>query len=634
MPLRYALLTAVLFSAAAAGAQGPAVASAEDPGVLMAALVDLRGRTSESKAFSMSDTRRYTLAQRLLQADARNALAHEELALRYLLEFDWRRQMARRFGRWDSTSTRGMSGGANRARRRALEHVTAALAAEPARAGAHRIALRVALLAEDSLALAHAAAAYHASRPDDPDAALAAALAAWRAGDAPTAAAFLDSARTAISPADRRALDDPAPFMAEDEGVTLDGDSAAAAARAWGVRDPLRLTPENERHLEHAARLVVADLLFGNGMGGRGWETARGQVYLRFGPPDYDAEWTAANHIAKVFGAMNRWVYSDPDGFTLTFEDGFRSGDFDFASSSTGEDDVTRARGLFRTVRERYALRPAGGLIPLTTLTSRFRGANGATDLVVSFGLPVPDRDVPGGTPFGLDAGAFLLGTDGEVAAEARLHAATVGSGDVIRVDTTTLWTGALALSVPPGAYTLDVEALQPASRRAGAVRGVVEAPAFAGDGLQLSDLLLATAIDEDGADSGPGVVRRGGFAIRPAAAETFATGDPLYVYVEIYGLRVEDGRARYEVEAALRPADRAGALRRLSRRVLGRRAPAGVAVRAGGERAAAGTHADDVQYVVLDAADQPPGAYSLSLTIRDLATGDVVTATRPVTLY
>jgi GWxTD domain-containing protein len=594
---------------------------AAEPEALVAALDGLRRTTSESKAFSAADGRRYALARRLLAADAASALAHEELALRALLEFDWRCQMARRGGRWDPEAERGMSGAANRARERAERHLAAALAAEPDRAGAHRLALRLALVAGDSLAFARAAGMILTARPEDPDALLSAARAAYVAGDLRAAEAFVEGARPLLAHADRRDLDDPSSFYGGEERAAAGGDATGAAERAWRLRDPLLLTPQNERRLEHAARLSAADLLFGDPVRGvRGWRTRRGEVFLRYGPPDYDRAWTESNHLAKVFGAMHQWVYGGADGFTLTFDDSFRSGDYDFASSAYGEDDATRARGLFNTQPERYALRPAGGTIPLEALVSTFRGADGATDLVVALGVPLDDAAPEAGT-LGLETGAFLLDPDSEVAAESRQRVAAAEPGALTTVGAGVRWVGAYTLAAPPGAYTLAAEALQPATERAGALRQALDLPGFEGDGLRVSDLLLAEHVEDDGA-AGPGVVRRNGFAIRPLARAAFPADQPLYVYAEAYGVTARAGRAAYEIEVALTPQDRAGALRRLTRRALGRRAPGGVAVRAAAERSAAAGVAsvDDAQYVVLDARGRPPGAYTLTVRVRDLA--------------
>ncbi|MFH0884013.1 MAG: GWxTD domain-containing protein [bacterium] len=51
----------------------------------------------------------------------------------------------------------------------------------------------------------------------------------------------------------------------------------------WKERDPSPGTPENELMLEYYSRIERANILFGTFR--NGWETDRGEVYIRFGPP-------------------------------------------------------------------------------------------------------------------------------------------------------------------------------------------------------------------------------------------------------------------------------------------------------------------------------------------------------------
>src|SRR5690606_40678809 len=91
-----------------------------------------------------------------------------------------RRSLAEQRGGWDRAAERGMSGAANRAFGRALEHLDAALASEPGRASAHRLRLRAYAAARDHAGLLDAAERFHAARPADPETALFLCLALFR----------------------------------------------------------------------------------------------------------------------------------------------------------------------------------------------------------------------------------------------------------------------------------------------------------------------------------------------------------------------------------------------------------------------------------------------------------------------
>ncbi|HYE96997.1 MAG TPA: GWxTD domain-containing protein [Rubricoccaceae bacterium] len=632
--LAYAADSPVHDEARAARALDRALRIDPDNAAILAARLDaFRRTTGEHRAFSASDTRRLALADRLLDLDPASALGHEERALHHFLEFEWRRGLANRQGGWDPQASRGPSGAANRARARAEEHLALALAADPARASAHRLRVRLRAAARDDAALLDAARAAFAARPTDPEAGLYLGLAAYRTGDLVTAEAHFTSSLARLSPEERAAFEDLSRFLTEEERAAYAADSADFADRFWRARDPRLLTGHNERLLEHYARLVLADLLFTDPRAERpGWATPRGEVFVRYGPPEQEFDWMATDFVAKDFGAFERWSYGD---FSLLFEDAFRSGDYDFWSSAAGEDDATRARSLFRRMPERFVYRPAERQVAFPFLTAAFKGERGGVDLLVPYGVPLRPPGDPGErepsaamTGFGLESGAFLLGPDGAVVADARRTAHRARPVSAARYAGFHLWADGFSLTAEPGAYTLAVEFEQEASRTVGLARAAVTLPSFPEGRLALSDLLPGTLVEEH-AEGGQGRLVRRGFTIAPAPWTVFRPEDPLYLYFEVYGLALEGDRTRYEVDATLKPQERPGPLARVARRLFGRRAPSGVAVRFD----ASGPTPDEGQYVLLDTSGQRAGPYLLTLRIHDRVSGQTVEVTRPLQL-
>ena len=604
---------------------------------LEAQLAALRRRMPEASAFSTTDTRRPTLAGRLLAVDSTNALAHEELALSAFLEFDWRRQMARRQGGWNPDETRGTSGAANRARLRAEEHLTEALKRNPARIETHRLRLRVAALAEDDAALSRAAEAFATALPDEPGAQLYQGLAAYRKGDIEAAEQYFAGALEAMPSGDRAGFERVAHLLSEEEEALLETDSSAAAEQFWRTRDPRLLSPQNERRLEHYARLALADLLYADTRkGARGWSTPRGDVVVRYGAPDESGRWLGVDFSAKRFGTLERWVYAeheDEDGFSLLFEDPFRNGDFDFMSSAAGEDDATRARNLFHRIPERFAYRPPGGLVEFPFLAVPFKGPAGQTTLVVPIGIPISilkdarvDLSDPGRKPV-LETGVFLLAPNGVPQAEIRHETERLRLGSAVDAGAGVLWTKGFAITASPGTYTLAVEFEQSETGRVGVVREEVVLPSFTSTELSISGLLPAFLVEEaePGAAVHTGWIRRGDFFINPAPTGHFTSDVPIYLYVEAYGLALENGRTSYEIETVLRPVEEAGMIARTLGRLLGRRPPAAVSV----QFAISGTSPDEGQYVIFDASGQEPGVYELTLRIHDQNAGATVETSR-----
>jgi len=564
---------------------------------------------SEERAFSMTDGRRATLARRILRLDSTSAVAREERALAYFLEFDWRRGLADRGGGCDTTATRGMSGAANRALRRSRDHLRRALAAAPDRASTHRLRLRSYAAARDEAGLLAAARQMHAARPNDPDAALYFGLGLYQNGDLEAADTTFAHALHVMPDSQRAVFEHVGDLLYPDERDAFASDSAAVTAQFWRTRDPRLLTPQNERRLEHLARLALADLLFTDTQTGRrGWETAQGEVVIRYGLPRAEQSWLANDVLAKDFSRYNRWNYGD---FTLLFEDAFRSGDYEFWSSAAGEDEVTRARSLMNRMPERFEYAPPRRVeFPMVAAT--FRGEKG-TDVVVRYGVPVERR----GARLDLQSGAFLLDADGTIAAEQRRRATIAGT--VHSFEDATLWTDGFEVSAAPGDYELAVEFEQGATGTVGLRREPVALPDYQTAEFTASDLLLAYAV-EDAEGDAAGRVERRGLHIEPAPWGVFATTQPIYLYVEGYDLTpADDGFNRYAVEVALRPKPPTG-LTKWIEDLLGRR-ERGVAVEF--EGSARGR--DLGEYVVLDASDQSPGAYELTLRLRDRVTGEAL---------
>ncbi len=577
--------------------------SPDNPRYLETRLRQYQRDLSEERAFSMTDGRRATLARRILALDSTSALAHEERALAYFLEFDWRRGLANQRGGWNQTAERGMSGAANRALGRMQGHLDAALASEPGRASAYRLLLRAAATARNDAGLFDAAQRMKNARPDDPDATLFLGLGLYRNGLLAAAETQFAEALAGMPDDQRRRFQDVARLVHKD--TVIEGDTAAFAARFWRARDPRLLTAQNERRLEHYARLALTDLLFTDAFRERrGWETVRGEVAVRYGLPLAEA-----SRLSLRDGRFTRWVYDD---FSLLFQDTFVSGDPDFWSSAEGEDEATRARSLMTREPERFDYAPPSRLaFPFVVTT--FRSDDGGADVYVHLGVPV----APDEAPTSVRAGAFLIGDDFTVAAEARNERGRVTSADAPYGSET------FVLHAAPGAYELAVE-FEKGRGGLGFERVPLTVPSYAPGTFAMSDMLLARGVEEvEGAAAG--LVRRG-FQIAPAPSRTFPPGQPVYVYIEGYGLRTVAGRSRYALAVTLTPEDTATELAGLARRFFGAR-ERGVGVEFEGEASGA----DFGEYVVLDASAQPPGPYLLTLRLRDLVSGEALERTTSV---
>ena len=100
--------------------------------------------------------------------------------------------------------------------------------------------------------------------------------------------------------------------MAEYEAAT-DGQREAFLRRFWGRRDPNLLTEVNERLLEHFRRVWYARQNFSKGR--QPWDR-RGEVYVRFGEPDYRSRSDMINlkqslEVQRIKERMAREIYGE-----------------------------------------------------------------------------------------------------------------------------------------------------------------------------------------------------------------------------------------------------------------------------------------------------------------------------------
>ncbi len=564
--------------------------------------------------------RRMDLARDLLRIDSANAVAHEELGLQAARDFDDVYQHAAMIG-----APEGIRQSLAAQQRQVRAYVTAtegferAIRVAPERASAYRPILRIYARTEQWTEVLRVAKQMTENVPRDGNAWIWLGLAEQRLGNDRLA----DQAFTqglALLPFDEAAI-----FVAT-EFVTIDGNGVVDSG-FWDDADPLLLTPYNERLLAHHARIALADLLYAAPqMGLRGWETRRGQTFIRYGPPNTEQILSPSGTTLMQVAV---WEY---DHARFVFEDEYRNGEFRLASPSAQaialgladgyDNDFAMMSGdIARELPQQYTFSPAGLMTGVYTSAASFRGAEGKTDLVVAYGVPIHAVTESIDEPLA-QIGVFVGSGVGRV--ERR---DTVGNRIALleEVDGQPVFLRQEQVSVNSGVRQLSVEAIGLDKRTTAVGRSLVEVRRFEG-GFDVSDVLFAYAVEEayGEAPSHPAYVTRGDVRILAAPTTTFDRSRPLYLYFEIYGLTRGEGEvARYELEIDLSPQERGGLSGLLSRDERG------VSVRFPGTVAATETGT----YQILDVSGQKPGRYDLTLIVRDAKTGDEQTRNQSITL-
>ena len=521
-------------------------------------------------------------------------------------------------------------GRARDARRDAARWLDTWRTVDPASSAAAQAAATLDVVARDWAGLLALAEAWSAAS-SDPRADLYAGLAHHHLGDAEAAGVAFDRALPRLVPAARARFEDVRPLLPLDEREAYDADPAGTAARFWAETDPRLLTERSERRVEHRARVVEADLRFGRSVGtlweppGPGADTEQGVLWVRYGPPRRAMSFTPSEFGVAAYGDDNFRVW-DYEDFQFVFDDPERDGAFRTYSppavafsgpgaSARRDDFVMRDRAMQRTDPQRSQDLPTA---EVPVLVSRFRAPGGGTEVVVGFGVPVSEMPPP------VRTGAFAL-TDGQVMDRAVQERDRLAAGRIVRSGGEAVWAEAATLRLSgPGTVRVEAEAAGGTPRGAAdvAIEPLADGVAGADFRFGLSDLLLATSVD----DEGRGPVVRDGLGIVPAPRAAFATTDPVYVVLEAYGLAMDEGRTRTTVEATLRPVARRGGL---LGRLFGRGQGPGVSV----TTEASGVRADEVVSFFIDIRDQDPGRYTLTVTVEDVVAGRSASAQREVVL-
>ena len=557
-------------------------------------------------------------------------------------------------------------GRAQRAYDEATRHLRAALRADPRRRSVYDHVVRLAAISGNWTAAAADLREMYVQFPNDPQMWLYTGLAAQRLGQYESADTAFREALRRMPPDELAAFTDLSLILPPEEIPAYRADPDGFAQRYWTSRDPRFLNSVNERRTEHYARLTEADLLYAaDRLDLPGWKTERGLLFVRYGHPQSDViiDGTfgqvveAYAGLAEQFGLrdpsgvvvveqnvgasdaersanrFNVWSYADSDagpGLRLVFEDPNRNGQFRLYSppayayalrSARGADRmdfVARAREAVRETPERYTFTPPGRQVDLPYRVTAFKGDNGRTDLYVNYGIPLAtdSSDASQDVDLTIQTGAFLVSAAHDLLVERRRTIYGLRAAQIVPFADTRLWTNTEPIVAPPGRNEVSLEFETAGGGVSAVQRREVDVPDFTQPGLMLSDVMLAYDVDRN-ETAVPGRVSRGGVSILPAPWGVFAPGRPVYLYVETYGLALRDGQSDFEVQAELVPKDLTTGLRRLGRRLLGRREQ-GVA----STFEAQGSSADDSQQVQLDTAGQPPGLYTLTVTVRDRVSG------------
>jgi GWxTD domain-containing protein len=424
-----------------------------------------------------------------------------------------------------------------------------------------------------------------------------------------------------LNPPDRTRLDRIERVLRHSDtnfvGRGTDVERLAKRRLYWMFADPLWSRDGNESRVEFLARVTYAELRWTvEEMYVHGADSDRGDIYVRYGPPDVVATF-GGDVMAGIGDVSTVWAYANGLMFTFT-------GAPTFATARIPADDY----GYVADLQERQPVRwdnLAGFTIDsMPTQVVRFRAATDSVDLFLAALPPVERIRTAASTVTTPRADVWLL----------------AGGTVTVRQDTTPLtaagirsWTHRL----PTGNYVYRIEASAEGSTYAAratapVVAGVDPMRGFSTRGSGLSDLLLASRVD---ARPGRAALRWNDLDVVPSLGAVPHRGSIALLW-ENYEFGAENGLARYQIAMTLQR-DRSGA-GRLAARVIGNisgavgidRTDDRMTIRF--ERQVRHTPAI-ADYVTVALEDTPAGNYHLTLEITDLVTKRVYSRTSSIVI-
>lgn len=322
----------------------------------------------------------------------------------------------------------------------------------------------------------------------------------------------------------------------------------------WAAKDPMFLTEENERLLEHFGRFAFANMRFSvPKLKIEGWKTDRGKTYIRYGKPLYIIAYGKNLEMNAIYPPMQIWIYPN---FQLAFSDEFLNGLYQYTEPSLDQKSTFKERttinytlvaeNVFATIPESFDFQLPGGSFRSSYFIKFFKGQTNSDGLLA---FSVPAQDTLYEPQQELRSAVFLLD-------EKNLPIKKFEKKYVINFKSAEKYSDK---SLPirnfffksyAGNFNYSFEILNKTLNQNFVDRNEVKIPDFTSDSLLLSDLILADRIDTKSFDN---MFFRNNLYILPNILQKYQLGDTLFLYFEIYNLTPNKNfRYQYQVENSI----------------------------------------------------------------------------------
>lgn len=451
------------------------------------------------------------------------------------------------------------------------------------------------------------------AEPWRPEALLAVGYTSYRLGNVERA----DSAFRVVYPRlprnVRDKFDDISPVATEKDTMILNHlpseQQTEFVRRFWLNTDPDLATPENEARLEYWSRVAQAYFLYYNAKL-RQWDE-RGEVYVRYGPPQF-TEYNPVN--ASLYGWRGAptnllvWHYLDL-GMHVVMEDRFLSENYMLPITRDWDPDP-RPNPAMVALKGDVATAEGRGVFPSLPPGVKPMPVDGAIAVFEAGGQKrlLTQVEAPGTPGDSLWAEWVVL--------DSTLKEVTRGRRvlEPSACDATQRRVADFATELPAGTYQIGLTVRDRQGHR-GVYKSFAHVDGARHD-LALSDIVVSCGSPSLAFDATEPAVR-----IEPNPAARVVGSDPLTAYFEIYHLALaNDGQARFEYVYVVKSAERDPRIW-LQRVLSPRKKPDPIEV----SRQDENTGDLRRQFVTVPVQSLPEGHYQIEIRVRDLVAGSEV---------
>ncbi len=347
----------------------------------------------------------------------------------------------------------------------------------------------------------------------------------------------------------------------------------------WESQDPVFTTKENERLTEHKQRVAYAESNFYIPRWPM-WDQ-RGEVYIRFGPPDFRKAIEPKTTIMGPIPKKEIWYYGQFDMYVL-FEDALSNGEYtcflkhiraargmslgiagDGIDAPVGKETILPPRitvesrldliekklnnftEVARSIRASSRYQSRRFKLPFVFQAADFRGGASLNRVDVNIEFSADSSAVKNKEDFmEYTATAVCMNTDkkeiGRDARSIKIPTPLAASADMRLIPTQ------LTFSLPPGFYFLAVTMEEKGTGRLTSYRKDITCRDFENN-LSVSDVLFARKITPA---KGNSMFNRGAIQVVPHPLSRYRKPVGIPVYFEVYNLfNDQNGSASYTVE-------------------------------------------------------------------------------------